>query len=92
MADLAMKSYDIVKEELNGKPNRRKRMQYAASSSTGDMSDRTEVVVVPVKQSPWSKRWESLKEKVRFCYLLVLFYSNLSYNVLSSLYSLLCDK
>ncbi|KMS96872.1 hypothetical protein BVRB_7g180750 [Beta vulgaris subsp. vulgaris] len=65
VADLAMKSYDIVKEELNGKPNRRKRMQYAASSSTGDMSDRTEVVVVPVKQSPWSKRWESLKEKMR---------------------------
>ncbi|KAL2930680.1 Mitochondrial import inner membrane translocase subunit TIM44-2 [Bienertia sinuspersici] len=65
VADLAKKSYDIVKEELSGKPNRRKRMQYAASSSMGEKSDRTEVVVVPVKQSPWSKKWESLKEKMR---------------------------
>lgn len=64
VADLAKKSYNIVKEELSGKPNRRKRMQYAASS-TGDKSDRTEVVVVPVKQSPWSKKWDSLKEKMR---------------------------
>lgn len=64
VADFAKKSYDIVKEELGGKPNRRKRMQHAASS-TGETSDRTEVVVVPVKQSPWSKKWESLKDKMR---------------------------
>ncbi|XP_021768925.1 mitochondrial import inner membrane translocase subunit TIM44-2-like [Chenopodium quinoa] len=65
VADLAKKSYTIVKEELSGKPKRRKRMQYSSSSSTGETSDRTEVVVVPVKQSPWSKKWESLKEKMR---------------------------
>lgn len=65
VADLAKKSYTIVKEELSGKPKRRKRMQYSASSSTGETSDRTEVVVVPVKQFPWSKKWESLKEKMR---------------------------
>ncbi|XP_057544350.1 mitochondrial import inner membrane translocase subunit TIM44-2-like isoform X1 [Amaranthus tricolor] len=63
MADWAKKSYDIVKEELSGKPNRRKQMHYA--SSTGETSDRTEVVVVPVKQSPWSKKWEEVKEKMR---------------------------
>lgn len=63
VANLAKKSYDIVKEELSGKPSRRKRMQHAASS-TGETSDRSEIVVVPVKQSPWSKKWELLKEKV----------------------------
>ncbi|XP_074276666.1 mitochondrial import inner membrane translocase subunit TIM44-2-like [Silene latifolia] len=66
VADLAKKSYEIVKDELNGKPNKRKRMQHATSSSqTGETSDRTEVVVVPVKQSPWSKKWEELKEKMQ---------------------------
>ncbi|XP_021851473.1 mitochondrial import inner membrane translocase subunit TIM44-2-like isoform X1 [Spinacia oleracea] len=65
VVDLAKKSYTIVKEELSGKPNRRKIMQYAASTSTGETSDRTEIVVVPVKQSPWNKKLESLKEKMR---------------------------
>ena len=63
VSDLAKKSIDIVKEELSGKSDKRRRMQYAASSS-GKTSDRTEVVVVPSKQSPWSKKWEALKEKV----------------------------
>ncbi|KAH9624605.1 hypothetical protein KSS87_010308 [Heliosperma pusillum] len=66
VADLAKKSYEIVMDELNGTPNKKKRMQYATSSSqAGDISDRTEVVVVPVKQSPWSKKWEELKEKMQ---------------------------
>ncbi|XP_074294674.1 mitochondrial import inner membrane translocase subunit TIM44-2-like [Silene latifolia] len=66
VADLAKKSYEVVKDELNGKPNKRKRMHYATSSSqAGDISDRTEVVVVPVKQSLWSKKWEEFKEKMQ---------------------------
>ncbi|KAK9706994.1 hypothetical protein RND81_07G166200 [Saponaria officinalis] len=66
VADLAKKSYEIVKDELSGKPNKRKRMQYTTSSSSaGETSDRTEVAVVPVKQSPWSKKWEAVKEKIQ---------------------------
>ena len=68
VADLAKRSYNLVKEELSGKPNRRKRMHYA-SSSTGETSDRTEIVVVPVKLSAWSKKWEEVKEKVIFYYI-----------------------
>ncbi|XP_057541943.1 mitochondrial import inner membrane translocase subunit TIM44-2-like [Amaranthus tricolor] len=64
VADLAKRSYNLVKEELSGKPNRRKRMHYA-SSSTGETSDRTEIVVVPVKLSAWSKKWEEVKEKMQ---------------------------
>lgn len=64
VSDLAKKSIDIVKEELSGKSNKRRRMQYAASP-VGEASDRTEVVIVPSKQSPWSKKWEALKEKMQ---------------------------
>ncbi|CAO2827603.1 unnamed protein product [Amaranthus hypochondriacus] len=64
VADWAKRSYNLVNEELSGKPNRRKRMQYA-SSSTGETSDRTEIVVVPMKLSAWSKKWEEVKEKMR---------------------------
>ncbi|GAB4841722.1 hypothetical protein Ancab_022444 [Ancistrocladus abbreviatus] len=66
VVDFAKKGYDIVKDELSGKPVKRKRMQHAASSSpTGETSSRTEIVVVPSKQSKWNKKWEAFKEKVR---------------------------
>ncbi|XP_073286072.1 mitochondrial import inner membrane translocase subunit TIM44-2-like isoform X1 [Primulina huaijiensis] len=67
--DLVKKSYEIVKDELKGNPNRRKRLEYdassAASSSNFERSTRTDIVVVPSKQSPWSKKWEAFKNKMR---------------------------
>ncbi|XAR61098.1 hypothetical protein NMG60_11034709 [Bertholletia excelsa] len=65
--DLAKKGYDIVKDELSGNPNRRKRIEYEASSSTStvERSTRTDVTVVPSKQSKWSKKWESFKQKMQ---------------------------
>lgn len=78
---MVKKGYDIVKDELKGNPNRRKRLGYEASSTASptaniEKSTRTDVVVVPVKQSPWSKKWEAFKNKV-ICYahpfLVILF-------------------
>uniref|UniRef100_A0A5B7AF01 Tim44-like domain-containing protein n=1 Tax=Davidia involucrata TaxID=16924 RepID=A0A5B7AF01_DAVIN len=67
--DLVKKGYDIVKDELSGNPSKRKCIDYSASSSTssstGQRSTRTDVVVVPLKQSRWSKKWESFKEKMQ---------------------------
>lgn len=70
--DLVKKGYDIVKDELNGNPNRRKRLGYDASSAATpsakiEKSTRTDVVVVPTKQSAWSKKWDAFKNKV-ICY------------------------
>lgn len=70
--DLVKKGYGIVKDELKGNPNRRKRLGYEASSTDSpaaniEKSTLTDVVVVPVKQSPWSKKWETFKNKV-ICY------------------------
>lgn len=68
VVDLAKKGYDIVKDELSGKPIKRKRkMQDATNSAspTVERSTKTDVVVVPVKQSRWNKKWESLKEKMQ---------------------------
>ncbi|GMP90668.1 hypothetical protein CsSME_00041681 [Camellia sinensis var. sinensis] len=65
--DLAKKGYDIVKDELSSNPNKRKRIEYGASSSTSsstvERSTSTDVAVVPSKQSKWSKKWEAFKEK-----------------------------
>ena len=63
VVDYAKMGYDIVKDELTGKPKRRKPMQYT-DPSTVETSDRTEVVIVPTKQSRWSKMWEDVKDKV----------------------------
>lgn len=70
VVDLAKKGYDILKEELNGTPtNRKKHMEPAAPPETGERSTRTDVVIVPSKQSKWSKKWDALKAKVRTVYL-----------------------
>lgn len=61
--DLAKKGYDVVIDELSGKPIKRKRTPYTASS--GETSARTEIVVVPSTQSPWSKKWEAFKDKLQ---------------------------
>ncbi|CAL5427429.1 unnamed protein product [Camellia sinensis] len=66
--DLA-KEYDIVKDELSSNPNKRKRIEYGASSSTSsstvERSTSTDVAVVTLKQSKWSKKWEAFKEKMQ---------------------------
>ncbi|KAL0356518.1 UNVERIFIED_CONTAM: Mitochondrial import inner membrane translocase subunit TIM44-2 [Sesamum calycinum] len=66
--DLVKKGIDIVKEELKGNPNRRKHLEYDASSATSpniERSSQTDIVVLPSKQSPWSKKWEAFKNKMR---------------------------
>ncbi|KAK8521784.1 hypothetical protein V6N13_021862 [Hibiscus sabdariffa] len=66
VVDLAKKGYDIVKDELSGNPSKRKHLEYTAPpSSTGERSTRTDIVVLPSKQSRWSKKWEALKEKMQ---------------------------
>ncbi|KAL8142614.1 hypothetical protein V2J09_015646 [Rumex salicifolius] len=65
VVDYAKMGYEIVKDELSSKPKRRKPMHYADPSSTVETSDRTEVVIVPSKQSRWSKLWGDLKDKAR---------------------------
>lgn len=66
--DIVKKGYDIVKDELKGNPNRRKHLEYdnstAAPAPNIERSTRTDIVVLPTKQSRWSKKWEALKSKV----------------------------
>ncbi|KAJ4958705.1 hypothetical protein NE237_025816 [Protea cynaroides] len=64
--DLAKKGYDTVKDELNGNPAKRRHVQNVASSpSAGERSTRTDIVVVPTKQSKWGKKWEAFKVKMQ---------------------------
>ncbi|XVE72933.1 hypothetical protein DITRI_Ditri11bG0077400 [Diplodiscus trichospermus] len=66
VVDLAKKGYDIVKDELNGNPSRRKHLEHTSPpSSTAERSTRTDIVVLPSKQSHWSKKWEAFKEKMQ---------------------------
>ncbi|KAL3749630.1 hypothetical protein ACJRO7_010716 [Eucalyptus globulus] len=52
VVDLAKQGYDI-------------HMEHAPTTSTVERSTRTDIVVLPSKQSPWSKKWEAFKEKVK---------------------------
>lgn len=64
--DLAKKGYEIVKDELSSNPKKKKHLQHEASSSPKvEKSSRTEVVIVPTKQTPWGKKWDALKTKVK---------------------------
>ncbi|KAK1283287.1 Mitochondrial import inner membrane translocase subunit TIM44-2 [Acorus calamus] len=63
--DVAKKGYGIVKDELSNNPTRRRRMRHASTNTSTERSTRTEMVVVPVKQSPWSKKWETFKQKMQ---------------------------
>lgn len=66
--DLAKKGYDIVKDELNGSSSKRKRAKAAsaaASQANVERSTRTDIAVVPVKQSRFSKKWEAFKAKMQ---------------------------
>ncbi|OVA14898.1 Tim44-like domain [Macleaya cordata] len=63
--DLAKKGYDVVKDELSGRPSKRRHMQHEASYPRGERSTKTDIVIVPTKQSRWGKKWEALKEKMQ---------------------------
>ncbi|XP_071724676.1 mitochondrial import inner membrane translocase subunit TIM44-2-like isoform X2 [Rutidosis leptorrhynchoides] len=65
VADLAKKGYDIVKDELSGTTSKRKHLEYTPTTFTGERSTRTDVVILPSKQSRWGKKWESFKEKMK---------------------------
>ncbi|XP_068649536.1 mitochondrial import inner membrane translocase subunit TIM44-2-like [Aristolochia californica] len=55
-----------LKDELSGKPNKRRRYPGpSASTSKEGTSTKTDMVVVPKKVSPWRKKWETLKEKMQ---------------------------
>ncbi|XP_022994020.1 mitochondrial import inner membrane translocase subunit TIM44-2-like [Cucurbita maxima] len=65
LIDLTKKGYEIVKDELSGKPHKKKHLEYEPSTSPKvERSTRTDVVVLPSKQSHWSKKWEALKAKM----------------------------
>ncbi|XP_026418407.1 mitochondrial import inner membrane translocase subunit TIM44-2-like [Papaver somniferum] len=64
--DMAKQGYVIVKDELSGKPSKRRHMQHEASSyPKGERSTKTDIVIVPTKQSRWGKKWEAFKEKMQ---------------------------
>ncbi|KAI3752713.1 hypothetical protein L2E82_24749 [Cichorium intybus] len=66
--DLAKKGYDIVKDELSGSPSKRKRAKAASEASSQanvERSTRTDIAVVPVKQSKFNKKWEAFKAKMQ---------------------------
>ncbi|GLT42350.1 hypothetical protein SLA2020_163530 [Shorea laevis] len=63
--DLAKKGYDVVKDELSSTPNKRKHLEHTRPPSMGERSARTDIVVLPSRQSRWSKKWEALKEKMQ---------------------------
>ncbi|TMX02123.1 hypothetical protein EJD97_022609 [Solanum chilense] len=67
--DLAKKGYGIILDELKGTPGKRKRLEHSAptqeTSSNFERSTRTDVAVLPSKQSKWNKKWEALKEKMQ---------------------------
>lgn len=67
LIDLAKRGYEVVKDELSGKPHKKKHLEYEPSASPKvERSTRTDVVVLPSKQSRWSKKWEAFREKVNF--------------------------
>ncbi|OAY32643.1 mitochondrial import inner membrane translocase subunit TIM44-2 isoform X2 [Manihot esculenta] len=58
--------YDVLKDELYSNPNRRKHLEYTPPPSfKGEMSTRTDIIVLPAKQSRWSKKWETFREKMQ---------------------------
>ncbi|XP_065874114.1 mitochondrial import inner membrane translocase subunit TIM44-2-like [Euphorbia lathyris] len=66
VTDLVKKGYDVVKDELSGKPSQRKRLEYTPPPSfKGETSTRRDVAVLPSKQSRWNKKWDAFKEKMQ---------------------------
>ncbi|KDP26532.1 hypothetical protein JCGZ_17690 [Jatropha curcas] len=66
VTDIVKKGYDVVKDELNGNPSKRKHLEYTPPPSfKGETSTRTDIAVLPSKQSRWSKKWEAVREKMQ---------------------------
>lgn len=65
LVDSAKKGYSFVIDELNSTSSRKKQSQYA-SVPKEELSTKTDIVIVPSKQSRFSKKWDSFKEKVLF--------------------------
>lgn len=64
---MAKKGYDIVKDELNGNPAKKKHLGFDPSSIPRvERSATSGIAIVPTKQSRWSKKWEAFRLKVRF--------------------------
>ncbi|XP_004515202.1 mitochondrial import inner membrane translocase subunit TIM44-2-like [Cicer arietinum] len=60
--DLTKKGYDILKEELSSNPSKRRRVP---STPSGETSTKTDLFVIPSKQSWWSKKFDVIRDKVR---------------------------
>ncbi|KAJ8899488.1 hypothetical protein K2173_018462 [Erythroxylum novogranatense] len=65
VTDFVKKGYDAMKDELSGKPTARKHLECTPPSFKGELSTKTDVVVMASKQSRWSKKWEAFREKMR---------------------------
>ncbi|KAF9683014.1 hypothetical protein SADUNF_Sadunf05G0168200 [Salix dunnii] len=66
VSEMMKKGYDAVKDELYGNTNTRKHLQYTPPPSfSGEISTKTDIVVLPSKQSRWSKKWEAIREKMQ---------------------------
>ncbi|PKA66365.1 Mitochondrial import inner membrane translocase subunit TIM44-2 [Apostasia shenzhenica] len=64
--NLAMKGYDLMKDELISSPSKRKRMRYTDTSTSSEpRSTSTDIVVMPSKQSLLGEKWEEFKRKVQ---------------------------
>ncbi|XP_019184492.1 PREDICTED: mitochondrial import inner membrane translocase subunit TIM44-2-like isoform X2 [Ipomoea nil] len=65
--DLAKKGYAIVVDELKGTASKRKHLETPSESPQANIqrSTRTDIVVLPSKESRWSKKWEAFKEKMQ---------------------------
>ncbi|KAI4326560.1 hypothetical protein MLD38_031863 [Melastoma candidum] len=63
--DMAQKGFDIVREELKGGPTKRKHMEHSPSASKVEKSTRTDIVIVPSKQSWFGKKWDEVKGKLQ---------------------------
>ncbi|KAI4329698.1 hypothetical protein MLD38_028053 [Melastoma candidum] len=65
VVDMAKKGFDIVRDELKGGPTKRKHMEHSPSTSKVEKSTRTDIVIMPSKQSWFSKKWDEVKGKLQ---------------------------
>ncbi|KAJ9176440.1 hypothetical protein P3X46_011750 [Hevea brasiliensis] len=66
VTDFVKKGYDVVKDELYGNPSKRKHLEFTPPPSfKGETSTRTDIAVLPTKQSRWSKKWEAFRKKMQ---------------------------
>lgn len=73
VTDFVKKGYDVVKDELYGNPSKRKHLERTPPPSfKGETSTRTDIVVLPTKQSRWSKKWEAFRGKASLCLIVYM--------------------